>query len=380
MRLAWIEARDFRNHRETSLEVPPGLIAVVGPNGQGKTNLLEAMHYLCALESARVHSDLPLVRIGAPSAFVRGEILTEGGRFLVEVEVRPSGANRVQVNRSAVRRKRDLRASVRSVFSGPDDLAVVQGDPEERRRFLDEAIRVLWPQREPAIAAYERVVRQRNRLLKDWEGPGGPADLAAWDAELVANGSALTALRAEAVRRVAPRAAAEFATLVGDPTQTLAAVYEPSIPGGQEVGVGESAEPAERAERVDRVARAFRDRLAERRQDELVRRTTLVGPHRDDLALAVHAMVARGFASHGEAWGAALSLRLALAGGVAEEIRETPVTFLDDPFSPFDPERRGRLAAALGGRGQVAIAVPDDAQIPPGATVWRVKEGLVVPE
>ena len=110
MRLAWIEARDFRNHRETSLEVPPGLIAVVGPNGQGKTNLLEAMHYLCALESARVHSDLPLVRIGAPSAFVRGEILTEVGRFLVEVEVRPSGANRVQVNRSAVRRKRDLRA------------------------------------------------------------------------------------------------------------------------------------------------------------------------------------------------------------------------------------------------------------------------------
>jgi DNA replication and repair protein RecF len=128
------------------------------------------------------------------------------------------------------------------------------------------------------------------------------------------------------------------------------------------------------------IERAFAGRLQERRADELLRRTTLVGPHRDDLSLQVHDIVARGFASHGEAWGAALALRLALAGAIAEEVGETPITFLDDPFSPFDPDRRQRLAASLDGRGQVVISVPDDAQVPPGATVWRVKEGTVLPE
>jgi DNA replication and repair protein RecF len=369
VRLAWIEARDFRNHRETALEVPDGLIAVVGPNGQGKTNLLEAMHYLCALESARVRSDLPLVRIGASSAFVRGEAVTATGRFLVEVEIRPSGANRVQVNRSSVRRKRDLRASVRSVFSGPDDLAIVQGEPDERRRFVDDAIRALWPPREPAISAYERSLRQRNRLLRDWEGRGEPPGLSAWDGELVVTGSVLTALRAEAIHGVSSRASAEFADLAGDPAQALGVAYVPSVPGAEVAGT-----------RARAVEQAFAARLLERRGDELIRRTTLVGPHRDDLALQVHDIVARGFASHGEAWGAALALRLALASAVAEEVQETPIAFLDDPFSPFDPERRERLAASLAGRGQVVISVPDDAQVPPGAIVWRVKEGTVLPE
>jgi DNA replication and repair protein RecF len=369
VRLAWIEARDFRNHRETTLQVPPGLIAVVGPNGQGKTNLLEAMHYLCALESPRVRSDLPLVRIGAPSAFLRGEVVTETGRFLIEVEVRPSGANRVQVNRSPVRRKRDLRASVRSVFSGPDDLAIVQGEPDERRRFMDEALKTLWPPREPVLSAYERALRQRNRLLKDWEGPGEPPELQAWDAELVPCGSVLSALRAQAVRRVSPRVTAAFARLAGDPAQVLSTAYVPSIPGAEAPDLPAGA-----------VEASFAGRLLERRSDELVRRTTLVGPHRDDLALHVRDIVARSFASHGEAWGAALALRLALAGAVGDEVGEPPITFLDDPFSPFDPERRERLAASLDGRGQVVISVPDDAQIPPSAAVWRVKEGTVLPE
>jgi DNA replication and repair protein RecF len=369
VRLAWIEARDFRNHRETSLEVPEGLVAVVGPNGQGKTNLLEAMHYLCALASPRVRSDLPLVRIGAPSAYLRGEVITETGRHLIEVEVRPSGQNRVQVNRTAVRRRRDLRASVRAVFCGPDDLAVVQGEPDERRRFVDDALTTLWPAREPSLTAYERTLRQRNRLLKDWDGRGGEPDgMSGWDAELVSNGSVVTALRAQAVRRIATRAAAEFTALTGDPNETLAVSYAPSVPGG------EAAEAAEDVEEV------FRRRLAERRGDELIRRTTLVGPHRDDLRLEVQGLVARGFASHGEAWGAAVALRLALASAVGEEVGEPPVTFLDDPFSPFDPERRSRIAGSLEGRGQVLLAVPDDAQVPAHATVWRVKEGAVAAE
>ena len=359
MRLLWVEARDFRNHADASLSVPDGLVAVVGPNAQGKTNLLEAMYYLCALESPRVRSDLPLVRSGATSAFVRGEVETGEGRLLVEVEVRGSGQNRVQVNRSPVRRRRDLRRHVRVVFSGPDDLAVVEGDPGERRRYMDEAVRSLWPLKEGVAPAYDRVLRQRNRLLKDWEGGGsGPEGLAAWDLELVGKGSDLIRLRDTAMRSVSPRAGGEFHLLSGD---ALGVRYTPSVGPGD-------------------LPASFESALVGRREDELVRRTSLVGPHRDDLALTVQAMTARGFASHGESWGAALCLRLGLAGAIADEWGETPSTFLDDPFSGLDPERRARMAGHLEGRGQVMIAVPDEAQIPPGAAVWRVKEGSVVPE
>jgi DNA replication and repair protein RecF len=360
VRVEWIEVRDFRNHRELALEFGPGLTAVAGPNARGKTNLLEAVSYMCALVSPRVSSDLPLVRWGAQSAFLRGQVETSGGKFLIEVEVRSGGANKVLVNRSPVRRKRDLRREVRSVFSGPDDLSVVQGDPAERRRFMDELVRTLWPPKEGVAAAYERVLRQRNRLLKDWVGPGEPAGLEGWDAELVAHGSALTELRARAVELISYRAAEEFHGLAGEAQGTLVVEYAPSVQG-------------------ERREEEFVARLAERRSDELVRRTTLVGPHRDELALSVHGLVARGFASHGEAWAAAVCLRLAMAEAVAEEIGERPILLLDDPFSGLDPDRRSRLAATLAGRGQVLMAVPDESHVPPGATVWLAKEGGIVP-
>ncbi|TMK86027.1 MAG: DNA replication/repair protein RecF [Actinobacteria bacterium] len=360
MLVAWVQIRDFRNHREVSLELGPGLSAVVGPNGRGKTNLLEALFYLCWLTSPRVSSDLPLVRSGAESAFLRGEVEAGGGRFLIEVEVRSSGANRVQLNRSAVRRKRDLRRHVRAVFSGPEDLRVVLGDPEHRRRFMDEAGAILWPGKDGLAGAYERVLRQRNRLLKEWDGPGEPPDLAAWDAELVTHGTALTAMRREAMERISGRAAEEFHRIVGH-EEALRVTYVPSVEG-----VSEGLE------------QQFSERLATRRGDELVRRTTLVGPHRDELELMVEGLAARGFASHGEAWGAALSLRLAVAGAVREEVGEPPILLLDDPFSGLDPDRRRRLAEGLAGRGQVMIAVPEESHVPAGAEVWCVEEGRIV--
>jgi DNA replication and repair protein RecF len=367
--VAWIEVRDFRNHAEVSLELSPGLTAVVGPNGRGKTNLLEAIYYLCWLVSPRVSSDLPLVRIGATSGYLRGEIQGERGRFLVEVEVRSSGQNRIQMNRTAVRRKRDVRREVRSVFCGPDDLAVVLGDPTERRRFMDEVVTALRPAKDGATAGYERVLRQRNRLLKEWGGPGEPPELGAWDAELVNHGVGVTELRRDAVERVAGGAGQGFTGLSGGGEEALVVEYRPSVqvPDDQ---IGSGAEA---------LAEAMRVRLAERRQDELTRRTTLVGPHRDDLGLTVEGLAARGFASHGEAWGAALSLRLAQVEAVSEEIGEPPVALLDDPFSGLDPDRRQRLAARLAGRGQVLLAVPEDAHIPPGAAVLCVEEGRVVP-
>jgi DNA replication and repair protein RecF len=360
VRLAWLEVRDFRNHRETAVEVPEGLVAAVGPNAQGKTNLLEAAHYLLTLRSPRVASDQPLIRAGADRAYLRGEVATATGRVLVEVEVRASGANRIQVNRSGVRRKRDLRQRVRSVMFIPEDLAVIQGDPEDRRRFMDEAAFGLWPVEEAARTAYDRALRQRNRLLKENEGPHPPPDLEAWDAELARHGAALTRARGEAMAAVGPRASEEFTAVAGE---GLRVGYAPSVvPAGDE-----ALEPA------------MHRQLEERRDDELVRRTTLVGPHRDELEVAVGDLAARRFASHGESWAGALCLRLGIWGAVGVEMGEPPVLFLDDPFSGLDPVRRRRLGEGLGARGQVLIAVPDEAQIPPGASVWDVEGGDVSP-
>jgi DNA replication and repair protein RecF len=255
-----------------------------------------------------------------------------------------------------VRRKRDLRRQVRAAFFGPEDLDVVRGDPSQRRRFMDEAVTSLWPLKESALTAYDRTLRQRNRLLKEWEGRGAPADLEAWDAEMVQNGSALLRLRGDAVARLSPGAQEEFAALSGS---GLACEYRPSVWG-------------------ENLEEAFRARLAERRSDELTRRTSLVGPHRDDLELAVRDLGARAFASHGEAWAAALCLRLGLGSAIQAEVGEPPVLLLDDPFSALDPRRGGQVAERLAGRGQVVVTVADEAHVPAKAeAVWDVSAGAV---
>lgn len=374
MRLAWLEVRDFRNHRETSVEFPSEVVVVLGPNAQGKTNLLEAIHYLLTLSSPRASADEPLVRRGTDRAYLRGEVETSAGRVLVEVEVRASGANRIQINRSAVRRKRDLRQRVHSVMFIPEDLAVVQGQPEDRRRFLDEASVALWPALETARRSYDRALRQRNRLLKEHEGSGAPGGLDAWDAELVQHGTHVTAARGAAVARLGPRAGEDYEALAGE---RLTVRYRSSVaPDGVEVAGG-SVEDRGDPDAVVALSRWFHERLAARRGDELVRRTTLVGPHRDDLDLAVGDLAARGFASHGEAWAAALCLRLGLAGALAAEARDPPVVVLDDPFSGLDPVRRRRVGEGLPSRGQVIVAVPDEAQVPADAKVWEVEDGRV---
>ncbi len=357
MRLLWAEFTDFRNHRTTNLpEIPDGLIVAVGANGEGKTNLLEGLAFLFFLASPRASSTEPLVRRGAEAAYVRGEIEASGGRLLVEVEIPGHGANRVQVNRSPVRRKRDLRRQVRAAFFGPEDLDVVRGDPSHRRRFLDEAVISLWPLKESALTAYDRTLRQRNRLLKEWDGRGAPSGLDAWDAELVENGSAVIRLRADAASRVGPWAQEEFRALSG---YGLASDYRPNVWG-------------------EDLEEAFRGRLAERRPDEIVRRTSLVGPHRDDLGLAVRDLGARAFASHGEAWGAALCLRLGLGAALEGEAGERPVLLLDDPFSALDPKRQSQVAERLSGRGQVIVSVADGSHVPAFAhAVWDVSSGEV---
>ena len=363
VRLIWIDARDFRNHKETRLDVPDGLIAAVGGNGEGKTNLLEAMYYGLTLRSPRSSSDQPLIRKGADVAVVRCETDSASGRALIEVEIRPAGANRVQVNRSPLRRRRDIKRVSRAVFFSPGDLDVIQGDPDARRGFMDEVLATLWPLREPTVSAYERALRQRNRLLKDWEGSGPPSGLEAWDAELVEAGGTLMMARAEALDRVGPVADEEFQGLTG---YGLGVRYSPSV------------EPGTWAQEA--VTSAFRERLAARRVDELVRRVTLVGPHRDELTLEVRELTARSFASHGEAWAAAVALRLGQARAIDAELGEPPVLLLDDPFPGLDPARQRRLTGRVAGRGQTVLSVADEAHVPDAAVaVWEVSGGRVSP-
>jgi DNA replication and repair protein RecF len=362
LRLLWVELRDFRNHPHTRLEeLPEGLLVVVGPNGEGKTNLLEGMSYLFTLSSPRVSSNQPLVLEGAQAGYVRGEVETAVGRVLIEVEIPGSGrASKVRVNRSPVRRKRDLRRDVRAVFFGPDDLDIVRGDPSQRRRFMDEALGALWPVKDAAVTGYERALRQRNRLLKEWEGRGVPEEMRAWDAELVEAGSALMRARFEAVGSLSLPAARAFEWLAG---YGLSCVYRPSVWAEGDHAALEAA---------------FGARIDERRQDELIRRTSLVGPHRDELELAVRDLGARSFGSHGEAWAASLCLRLGLADAVQEEMGEPPVLLLDDPFSALDPRRQGKVAEHLVGRGQVFISVADEAHVPPSSdAIFEVSSGSV---
>ncbi len=359
MHLVWVELRDFRNHIHTHLQpLADGLIVVVGPNGEGKTNLLEGMFFLFSLVSPRTTTNLPLVREGRDAAYARGEVESLGGRILVEAEVPLRGTSRVRVNGTAVRRKRDLRRQVRAVFFGPDDVDIVRGDPAQRRRFLDEAVISLWPIRESVLTAYDRALRQRNRLLKEWDGRGAPPGLEVWDEELVAAGSAVMRVRHEAAGLLAPCASGEFEALSGH---------------------GLSCEYAPRFWTEDDLEEAFRAALRARRADEIARRTTLVGPHRDDLGLAVRDLGARAFASHGEAWAAALCLRLGLASAVEGEVGEPAVLLVDDPFSALDPRRRHAIAERLAARGgQVLVSVADEAHVP-GAVhaTWDVRGGSV---
>jgi DNA replication and repair protein RecF len=360
MRLEWLELRDFRNHRSTSVRhLEEGLTVVVGPNGEGKTNLLEGMFFLYALRSPRASTNAPLVREEADVAYARGEFAGTEGKALVEVEIPRKGASRVKLNKSPLRRKRELRRQVRSVLFGPFDLPIVIGEPSKRRDLMDESVVALWPLKEGLSTAYERALRQRNRLLKEWEGGRGrPSGMEAWDEELVRTGVPLIEARADAVARLATDASREFEALSG---YELVVSYAPNVSGPG---------PTEEA---------FREQLALRRPDELLRRTSLAGPHRDDLTLAVRDLGARAFGSHGETWAAALCIRLGLAAAVGAETGEPPLLLVDDPFSALDPSRRDRIAQRLADRGgQVVISVADEADVPPAAaTVWDVSDGAV---
>jgi DNA replication and repair protein RecF len=341
---------DFRSYAAADVRLEPGVTTLTGPNGQGKTNLVEAAYYAATFSSHRVAADAPLVRHGAERAIIRAAVTGPVRDSLVEIEVNPGRANRVRLNRVALPRPREALGVLRCVLFAPEDLAVVKGDPDQRRRYLDDLLVATRPRYAGVRSDYERIVRQRSALLKSARARGGvPRGLEVWDDQLVATGAELTAGRLGLVAAIRPHVALAYSAVSGTASDS-ALRYRPSFRGNEEP----DPEP-------EKLAAALREELAGRQQAELERGVCLVGPHRDELELSIGGMPARGYASHGESWSMTLALRLA-AFEVLRSDGEDPVLILDDVFAELDAGRRGRLAGLVAGAEQVLVtaAVGDD--------------------
>lgn len=354
-----LQLSDFRNYADAAVELVPGPNLFVGSNGQGKTNLVEAIGYLSTLGSHRVSSDQALIRAGRDAAIVRARLEHGDRSLLVEVQLNRSSANRAQVNRVATK-PRELPRYVASVLFAPEDLALVRGDPGGRRRYLDQLLVQLSPRMAGVLGDYDRVLKQRTTLLKSVRAArvaeSQLSTLEVWDERLADLGSQIIAERAALVERIRPSVADSYRRIAGDDHRADLA-SRLSILGGPaddeddttDAGATGPLDPAD-------IRAAFAAAIARVRRAELDRGLTLVGPHRDDLVLTLNGLPARGYASHGESWSFALALKLA----AAETLRRDsplgdPVVILDDVFAELDESRRGRLADAIAGYEQVLI-------------------------
>ena len=381
MHLSHLSLHDFRSYTEVELPLGPGVTAFVGPNGQGKTNLVEAVGYLATLGSHRVAQDAPLVRLGAERAVVRGQVVREDRALLVELEIVPGRANRARVNRSPVARPREVLGILRSVLFAPEDLALVKGDPAERRRFLDELLVLRAPRYAAVRADYDRVLRQRNALLKSASaarrGRPGDVDLSTldvWDAHLATAGAELLAGRLELVEGLQPLVGAAYAAVADGPTgRPGVTTAGPATIAYRSSVEGDGPPAADRGALAEWLLGA----LSDVRRQELDRGVSLVGPHRDELVLTLGPLPAKGYASHGESWSFALALRLAAydllrgEGGGSQPGGE-PVLVLDDVFAELDDHRRERLASLVAGAEQVLVTAAVPADVPAALAGDRV--------
>jgi len=361
-----LELVDFRSYPRVVVDLEPGAGIFVGPNGVGKTNLVEALGYLATLSSHRVALDAPLVRVGASRAVVRALVVHSGRELVVELQIEPGKANKARLGRAPATRARDILGALRLVLFAPEDLALVRGDPDGRRRFLDDLLVARQPRFAGVRADYERVLKQRNALLRSAyltrrvRGSGGDlSTLDVWDAHLAQHGAQLWAARLELVAALAP--------LVGSAYEAVAAGR-----GAARISYASKTEAGDELEKVLAAA------LRESRPSEVERGVTLVGPHRDDLALLLGELPAKGYASHGESWSFALALRLAAYELLRADGVE-PVLVLDDVFAELDSGRRERLAQLVAGADQVLVTCAVDADVPAqlrGAR-YAVSEGEV---
>ena len=374
MYLRSLSLRDFRSWPELNLVLEPGITVFTGRNGYGKTNIVEAVGYLATLSSPRVPNDAPLVRAGADSARISATAVNDGRELTAHLLINPHRANQAQLNRTRLRSPRELLGTVRSVLFAPEDLDLVKGEPAQRRRYLDDLLAVRRPRMAGARVEYDRILRQRNALLKtagaslrrgysSAEGEAALATLDTWDAQLAHVGAIITAARMELVRELAPFVVEAYSTLAPS-SRTAEISYRPTLDGDI------PEDPAV-------IEAMLLTEMAARRNREIERGSSIVGPHRDDLTLTLGNEPAKGFASHGETWSFALSLRLAsylLLRGEGPD----PILILDDVFAELDRHRREALVQIAARAEQVLITSAVGEELPEGlADAPRVATHLV---
>ena len=374
MYVDYLSLTGFRSYGQLDLSLEPGVSVFVGPNGTGKTNIVESIGYLASLSSHRVSSDAPLVAFDADQALVRARIVRGAQATALEVEINPGRANRARINRANPVRARDILGICRTVLFAPEDLALVKGDPSARRRFLDDMIVSLVPRHAATRADYERVLKQRNALLKSARMSGRftsahEATLDVWDHHMAAAGAQLLAARLQALDRLSPHLAGAYADLT-DGSKAARGVYRSTLLGQVEDD-GAADGPADSAELLglgqEELQERFLQAFAANRKREVDRGISLVGPHRDEVELLLGPAPAKGYASHGETWSLALALRLAsyyLLRDDDDAPGSGPILILDDVFAELDAGRRQRLAAIVSGAEQVLVTAAVGEDIP----------------
>ncbi|GAA4802648.1 DNA replication/repair protein RecF [Tomitella cavernea] len=363
MFLRHLRLQDFRSWESLDIDLEPGVTVFVGANGRGKTNILEAVGYLATLSSHRVSSDQPLIRSGAESALIAATAINDGRELTVDLTVHAGRANKARLRQSPVRRTREILGVVQSVIFAPEDLALVRGDPGERRRYLDELMTARRPRLAGVRADYDKVLRQRSALLKSAgpamrdggrgsDGASALATLEVWDGHLAAYGSEIIAARMELVGELAPHLTGSYASIAPE-SQAASLGYRCSL--------AEDMPPEPSSDAVAGLEKAMHAALARVRTREIARGVCLVGPHRDDLELRLGEHPVKGYASHGESWSFALAMRLAAFELLRQDGTE-PILILDDVFAELDRRRRSALARVAGQTEQVLVtaAVPED--------------------
>ncbi|WP_313812526.1 DNA replication/repair protein RecF [Glutamicibacter sp.] len=385
MYISQLSLTSFRSYTQADVHLAPGINVLVGPNGVGKTNIVESIGYLATLASHRVSNDAPLLNFGAERALIRATVHRGSQQTQLEVEITSGKHNRARINRANPVRAREILGLVRTVLFAPEDLALIKGDPSNRRRFLDELLIALRPIEAGTKNDYERIVKQRNALLKSIRGKSKlntsqENTLQAWDMQLAATGARLIRGRLNVLALLRPYMQAAYADLA-DGAKAANAVYRSSLEGE----VDESSLPAQNLEELgqEEIQNLLLDAIEANRARELERGVSLFGPHRDDLILTLGKAPAKGYASHGETWSFALALRLAAYRVFGDDDPRTgsgPILILDDVFAELDATRRNRLAHIVAGAEQVLVtaAVMDDVPEALKGHFFQVSPGQVI--
>ncbi|HJD77416.1 MAG TPA: DNA replication/repair protein RecF [Corynebacterium pollutisoli] len=373
MYIRTLDLRDFRSWPELTLELEPGITLFVGRNGFGKTNIIEAVGYTAHLSSHRVSQDAPLVRQGAANARISTTAVNQGRELTTHLLIKPHAANQAQINRTRLNSPRELLGVVRTVLFAPEDLALIKGEPAERRRYLDDIIATRSPRLAGVKADYDKVLRQRNALLKsansalrrgyrDDDGASALATLDVWDGQLAAHGSQVIAARLALI--------AELKDLIAD-------AYAGIAPESRPVGVEYKGTVASISAEPEVLEAEMLAELGRGRTREIERGMSLVGPHRDDLLLNLGQAPAKGFASHGETWSYAIALRLAEFTLLRRDGTD-PVLILDDVFAELDAKRREKLVTLAADAEQVLITAAVDGDLPVNITEHATKHVVTV--